>query len=480
MESNLEIQVNRLMNRKFTNILQILISLFATLFLIGYSIRSLSWNIAEILYLSLIILFAIGINIYEKYSINVLFFLISITSVVPSSLKVMNLTLSNLLLYFTLLTSIIVFLNNFQNKIRINKKLTSSIILFAGLGTISAIANIGRHESLFDMFLSGTVRPISYLVLMLSLDKGIGESSQNIIKLFNYIIYITVASSLLTLGMFVFGIDNSLNLGVETIRNYSAASRYVNYRISGASTSNGMGTHLSLVIPITIFLILQMKNHRKRICYFIFLLIEFIALMLTYSRMAIAVTFLGIFLYIILIGKNKIKTLIWFSGGSIALFLLTPGLIQRFLFDSNNRLALLYLGVKTALNNLIFGIGPGNYATTVASRKIKVVISTPYGPAIDTPHNSFVLTAAETGLFSSLLFIAIIIGIIIYFLKNFIRKDNNSNGYNLLTPIFISTFIFILQNLTGNLFYAPIVATYFWVFTAVGYIIVNLEKDKNS
>jgi len=184
--------------------------------------------------------------------------------------------------------------------------------------------------------------------------------------------------------------------------------------------------YLILVIPIVLRLFVFYKPGKKQLTYvFGFVLIISCASLLgTYARgpwigFAGSVLLMGLFtlfqkrFYPKVVSATAMMVLVT----AIAAVHYVPTIVSQFTSEyrtksTDVRMPLVLIGIRVVENNLLLGVGPGNYeftsykyVTPMDAKKLGL----PFEQLCQVVHNSYLLIAAESGVFSLLLFLFILV-----------------------------------------------------------------------
>lgn len=370
----------------------------------------------------------------------------------------------------------------FKKEIK-NNQLIFPFSLFAGASLISAIFNAANHSELVSMIAKGSIR-VGLTLFFIIIIQNIIDSREKIYKLLYVLIGAATLESLFGILSFIFGYQGPYNIGIATSRSYSVLYNIIDGRVNGTFGStlanftggNLLASYLILFIPITIALFFISKKTYTKIFLGIAGILQSICLVLTYSRSSIVYVGLAVLLMAALCKKWKLI----FGAGAIGLilFVFTPGLQARFMYDSTNRFDIWRSAYLVAKDHFWFGVGPGNYLKELSSKLIYYRVFT-FDTEVLTPHNSFLFTWATTGILGLISFIWIILVLIKQYWDNF-RNSISKNDIILSSAFIASCAGFLMQNMTNNFFFVPTIALYFWAFTA---LVVNLNKknyEKNN
>lgn len=234
---------------------------------------------------------------------------------------------------------------------------------------------------------------------------------------------------------------------------------------------------VSVCILANLFLITKLTR-KKNSYYFVTIglvlltFFEIYTVFLTASRGPLLALMISIMIYFILIGKLKIKTVIYFILlflfiAVIAVVIIPQEFMERILSQNSSgqrTIILRYIGNMVAIKEFwahkIFGIGFGDYKFTF--------------PQIETlvyPHNIFTEILAEGGILGILPFLLLIAVTVLKYLKK-IKTDNNIFAF--LTAFFIGALV--NANISGHIGKN----IYFWlgIFIIYGVYLRNIKEQE--
>lgn len=366
----------------------------------------------------------------------------------------------------------------FSKKETQNNKLILPFFTFAGTGFISALYNATNNSELLSMISKGSIR-IGLTLLFIIIIQNLVNTKEKIYKLLYTLIGAATLESIFGIFSFIYNYQGPYNIGLATSRSYSVLYTIIDGRVNGTFGSvisnftggNLLASYLMLFIPVTIALFFISKKTYSKIFLAIAGILQSICLVLTYSRSSIVFVGLSVLLMAALCKKWKI----FFGTGifGLLLFIYTPGLSARFIYDSTNRLDIWQSAYLVSRDHFWFGVGPGNYLKELSSKLIYYRVFT-FDTKVLTPHNSLLYTWATTGILGISAFFWIIITFIKEYWHNF-KKSLTKKDLILSSALIASCVGFLLQNMTNNFFFVPTIALYFWTFTA---LTINLNNKK--
>jgi len=229
-----------------------------------------------------------------------------------------------------------------------------------------------------------------------------------------------------------------------------------------------LALYLGMLLPLSAGLFLKTKN----VFYLITFLIMLLADVLTFSRGGYLGLLIGGFFLLIVFWKKmtrKYKLFIFSFLAIIIMAFMIPGPISsRFnsIFNTSEgsnvgRLDMWEKSWKVAENNPFLGVGIGNYP-------LELKPSAGYREPI-TAHNTYLDIAAETGIITALIWVALLISAIIIFLK----KSKYDNFYLMAA---VSLVIFAGHQIAETAIYSPVVLTLFVIILSF----VNVRETEKT
>lgn len=250
--------------------------------------------------------------------------------------------------------------------------------------------------------------------------------------------------------------------------------------LKNVSAAGGM---LAVSIPLNISAVFINSEKNKRKLFFIFLVIQVIALLLTNSRAAIlSVLISSGYIHYFLARKYLKKTLLVILGVSIILFIISPGIFQLVLLYfrvdrvfENTRYYLWDIAMSIFKDNPVFGVGPGMFKEHIYDylpvrlngwdeQQIEWVYS--YA-GIGHAHNFFLFYLAELGIIGLLaaLFLPILFISFSYTTSKLVKTNKKLYSVAVgITGMGLGMFVRALFESTGLLTYGWITRDLpFWV-----------------
>lgn len=233
-----------------------------------------------------------------------------------------------------------------------------------------------------------------------------------------------------------------------------------------ASDFNYASTYFILVLPIIFYFVVTAPRWKLKFFLFSFLLlINFLALYLTFTRAAWLGGAVAVGILSLLKGRRFVLP-VAAASGFIFIFLFTTvsgkAFYDRMGGDQGGRTPVWQIGVERILQNPIFGIGYGrkNMAATFPD------LEELYKAGFWHLHNTFLETALETGI-PGMLLLLILIGALIFSFKKGIRRIADSRDAWFMTAMIMIIFAYFTRNLFDHL-YVDAPAVLFWLLMGLG------------
>ena len=260
-----------------------------------------------------------------------------------------------------------------------------------------------------------------------------------------------------------------------------------------------LGSYLSRLFPLLIALA-YFKNFFKNYNEIILILLSFfifITIYLTGERVAIFNNFVTIFFLIILLKSKQlikyififyflfITYLVFFSNLFINNRIIQSTIKQMQLFSEQKFLfsktieGYYYTGLNMFYANPLLGVGPKNYRIKCDDPEYAHLLSISEN-CNNHPHNILIQLLAESGIFTSFLYVFFILWLFYYLIKYFFNsiKDRVDNIYKFNFFIFLCLFINISPFLpSGNFFNSWLNSIYYLI---VGFIIYSKKLIKEK
>jgi hypothetical protein len=208
-------------------------------------------------------------------------------------------------------------------------------------------------------------------------------------------------------------------LALEPTRKFSVLYFEVPGRIAGTLgiSPNFLGAIFILTMVITTGLAIQATERRERILWWASVLVQSLALTLTFTRASLALALGALFVLLLLRGRVRyfVPVLLVVALGFLTTppraddtggeggspLSGTPVAVQRLTDDVPDRLALWYSAAAMMLDHPLTGVGPGRTIEAAQSDPARY-IRTPVGYASNNAHNTVLLAGAELGILGAI------------------------------------------------------------------------------
>lgn len=335
-------------------------------------------------------------------------------------------------------------------------------LLIAGM-TVSTFVNAETVPDTVSLLLRGPGRILLYVVGLLVVFVQLPwERTRAVVA--RGLVGVGVLEAVVGLVAYVVPLPGGF--GLEAAHGNTSLLGEIPGRISGTLelSPNFLGALFTLTIPVTVGLGLDTAPGPRRGLRYAgwtaAVLAQLAALVLTYTRVSLAVTVLACAALVVLSKVASKGRLLWLVGGAAALgvLLLSTPAFSRFLTDSSDRMALYASGLRVFADHLLAGVGPGMQAGFTAADPERYR-ATSYGVAGNNAHNTVLLAGAENGVLGlvgalvlNLAFVLVAIGLI--------RRARRSQ-VRLAEPLAIAVAVlaFLLQGMTNNLFTVTLTAS---------------------
>lgn len=266
----------------------------------------------------------------------------------------------------------------------------------------------------------------------------------------------------------VFGIVQYFTkIGLDKKFIYDTSKYSVALRITSTlDNSNTLGAYLIIAVFPLIMISIYEKNIVKKSMYIITTLLSIITIVLTFSRNAWLAFLLGIFILIVVYNWRFILFLIFGLGLSMFIPQIRSRAMDFRLVLKDPRVNLWKLAIKMIKEHPLLGVGNGNYYDQYAEY-IKKYPKLQYNSYTHfLTHNSFLKVGSELGLIGIVPFIGFLVSILIK-LKTLLNNLGDNLYKFFYRGFYISVIVFLLMNMSDNLFFVPKVTMYFWILVAI-------------
>lgn len=290
--------------------------------------------------------------------------------------------------------------------------LVIGLILAIAAGIVSSIANSASASDAIVMLLRSPGR-YAYLAVIVAL-VALAEPAERRRQLVaRGMALLGTTEALLGLAAFFLPLGG---LALEPTRKFSVLYFEVPGRIAGTLgiSPNFLGAIFILTIIVTAGLAIEARERRERILWWAAVLVQSLALTLTFTRASLGLMLVGLFVLLLVRGRLRylVPVLLVVALG----FLSTPTRatdpggadagsplagapvgVQRLTDDVPDRLALWYSATLMMLDHPIAGVGPGRMVVVEQADPARYV-HTPVGGALNNAHNTVLLAGAELGI----------------------------------------------------------------------------------
>lgn len=344
-------------------------------------------------------------------------------------------------------------------------KVDFPIILFLIIITISTITSISPIDSLRDLALH--IGGLSFLFVMINSVKDKKD--------FNIIVTILVFSAtfvaLYGLYQYVVGVevdkawlDVENNPGITT-RVYSVFNN-----------PNILAEYLVMIIPLSVSIFWYTKRLSKKIIFLGTTLIMVLALVLTSSRGGWIGFAFSALVFILLIEKRLLLTLIPITIGG--LFLLPDSIINRIMSianvsDSSNayRITMWRISLEIIRDNWVAGVGFGHLPFKQTFESYIRTMPTYHA------HNTYLETAAEMGIPGLVAFLLFLFVLFKYGIKILVKQDDKY--IRVMSAGALSGLGGVLfHGLVENILYLPKIIFTFWIMVSLILTLLRIRDNE--
>lgn len=340
--------------------------------------------------------------------------------------------------------------------------LTGVALLLAGM-VISSFVNSSTPVELVSFLVRGPGRVLLYAVAVLVIA---GQVPQDRVRWLVTRVLAGIGIGQAVLGLGAYGVGVLLGgpvFGLEEARGNTSLLGEVPGRITGTFelSSNFLGAVLTLSIPVTLGLLLDARG-RVRVGWTLAVLVQFTALVLTFTRSSLGLTLLACLVLLAL--RARIRYLLAGLVVVVGLLVGTPA-GERLVSDQTDRLALWTSAWTVFVDHPVAGVGPGEQATVTAANP-EVYRATPFGVAGNNAHNTVLLAAAENGVAG--LLGALVLNVAFVLIAVALIRRARVSGTGLVQPlgVAVAMLAFLAQGMVNNLFTVTLTATTLVVLVA--------------
>jgi len=344
------------------------------------------------------------------------------------------------------------------------------LFLFLFIFLFSSIISIfvsGEYMSAFGIWRAYFLQPILFFIILIS--------SVNRISRKDLILFLCLS----TLSIVFYSVFQSFTgIGISTPEWSAAATRRVT---AFFSSPNSVGLYIAPIITLIIYFIISKKNNGQgkmlnilynRYLWFALLIVSLATLFFTKSQGAWVGLFIGMIVFMFMLGYKKISVGILVVTACLAI--LIPSARSALLFQdlaSQNRLLLWnqsWSYLSSSPTNFVFGTGIRQFYNKVQKpthdwKRIERHIY---------PHNIFLNFWTEIGIFGMVSFI----GILSYL---FLMAFRITRSRSILGPVFIAMLTIILvHGLVDVPYFKNDLSFMFWTISAL--VLISCPVSKND
>ena len=334
--------------------------------------------------------------------------------------------------------------------------------LAAGM-VVSSFVNADGPVDVVSFLVRGPARVLLYTVAVLVIA---GQIPRHRVRWTVTRVLAGIGTAEALFGLFAYGVGVLLGgpvFGLEEARGNTSLLGEVPGRIIGTFdlSSNFLGAVLTLSIPVTLGLLLDGRG-RARLCWTLAVLVQFTALVLTFTRSSLGLTLLACVVLLAL--RARIRYLVLGLVLVLGLLIGTPA-GERLVSDQTDRLALWTSAWTVFLDNPLAGVGPGEQATFTAADP-ETYRATSFGVAGSNAHNTVLLAAAENGVLG--LVGALLLNVAFVLVAVALIRRTRASGTRSVQPIGVAVAVlaFLAQGMVNNLFTVTLTATTLVVLVA--------------
>lgn len=325
----------------------------------------------------------------------------------------------------------------------LDQYLTSFLIILALICYLPKIKFVNKVAILYGIYI--LIKVISILINQTSMQ----FIFEDIIYLLAFCLFYSVANKEKVIKYVLYGLASFIFVSLwffQGLGVYSANPFII------LGSSNFFAAYITLTLPLSIGMYI---NSQKKVVPLIVILLQIIALFQSYSRVALVLSFVYfIFTFI----KYRRYILSFFI--SMTCYLLNKYIevsehaTNISIIDDPRYLIYKWTIQNINLNNIVLGIGPGNFQHWFYT---KVGTVTYNGLMPVHPHNFFLWILTESGLIALLI-------MLILLAMGILKK---TNGHYMYTALKYSLLLFVLLNIIDNSYYNSRVAFLFWIMLAL-------------
>lgn len=338
------------------------------------------------------------------------------------------------------------------------------ILLFVIIITISTITSIDPSGSFRDLAIH--ITSIGFLFVIVN--------NINSKRDFNiFIVFLVFSATLVALyGFYQYKVGVEMEAKwVDTVNNPDVKTRI--YSVFG--NPNILAEYLIMIIPISISLFWFSKKAHKKMVFLITSLILMLALILTLSRGGWLGFAFGIFVFILLIEKRLLLSIIPVTLG--ALYFLPQSILNRILSignlaDSSNsyRIRMWSITWNIIKDHWLVGVGFGHLPFKATFETYIRTMPTYHA------HNTYLETMAEMGILGFIVFISFIFILYKYSIKKLIKgKDRYIK--TMAAGVLAGLSSVLVHGAVENILYIPRIIMTFWILVALILALMRISDE---
>ena len=338
------------------------------------------------------------------------------------------------------------------------------ILLFVIIITISTITSIDPSGSFRDLAIH--ITSIGFLFVIVN--------NINSKRDFNiFIVFLVFSATLVALyGFYQYKVGVEMEAKwVDTVNNPDVKTRI--YSVFG--NPNILAEYLIMIIPISISLFWFSKKAHKKMVFLITSLILMLALILTLSRGGWLGFAFGIFVFILLIEKRLLLSIIPVTLG--ALYFLPQSILNRILSignlaDSSNsyRIRMWSITWNIIKDHWLVGVGFGHLPFKATFETYIRTMPTYHA------HNTYLETMAEMGILGFIVFISFIFVLYKYSIKKLIKgKDRYIK--TMTAGVLAGLSSVLVHGAVENILYIPRIIMTFWILVALILALMRISDE---
>lgn len=229
----------------------------------------------------------------------------------------------------------------------------------------------------------------------------------------------------------------------------------------GSVSANFLASYLVLSAPVTAGLALYVQRPWVRIAIFFGMMLQLLALYLTYTRAALVALGAPILVFGWVLGQRKLAFMALLTA--VAMTFAIPKVRTKLLGERHDRYALWWASKEITFDNPLAGVGDGNYEAVLYSDQ--TYHDTPLGPASTASHNSVLLSAAYHGIAggcAQALLYALMVVVSLRSMKSVTGRERF-----IAAGLIAALAGYLVHDQFNNLAYVPKVATQMWFLFAL-------------